>query len=469
MNYYNRPTFDIQNPQKIFNDITVKPNLLSYFYLYLFSNSKYLNFSLFSKNIKSLSQKILSISPQNNYDMYISLSCIFGAFLGDSLGSHCEFMESSPTNHMKIYGNNRFSNGQVTDDSELAISKAFAIMDMSDINKIDQNLLFYYYGIWTYSNPYDQGMTTSTALNNFRIESMPINDKNLFSNGIRQKIRNQNYNSKANGGLMRISTLIVWFYYKYKNEIRNCLNSNDKNRFLKLYTILFEEVKKDFEITHPNRENIVAGTLVAFMTLCTMNQFSGDETITKLKILLESDLFNNHYSKEEISLKSIIKKTLDDISYPQFQSFNYFKNVVTNMGLYTHAFKLILYYLSVIDKRHLNEENIYIKIIQEIYDYGGDTDTNAAIVGAVIGPLIGYLNFTRDKDRDKILFENLLNFYDKNRILYTSSFMFFFVEYLDKSFNRINNIYTNDLYSGNNYGIKFYVLELLLNMFNKNI
>jgi len=127
MNYYNRPTFDIQNPQKIFNDITVKPNLLSYFYLYLFSNSKYLNFSLFSKNIKSLSQKILSISPQNNYDMYISLSCIFGAFLGDSLGSHCEFMESSPTNHMKIYGNNRFSNGQVTDDSELAISKAFAI------------------------------------------------------------------------------------------------------------------------------------------------------------------------------------------------------------------------------------------------------------------------------------------------------------------------------------------------------
>jgi len=342
-------------------------------------------------------------------------------------------------------------------------------MDMSDINKIDQNLLFYYYGIWTYSNPYDQGMTTSTALNNFRIESMPINDKNLFSNGIRQKIRNQNYNSKANGGLMRISTLIVWFYYKYKNEIRNCLNSNDKNRFLKLYTILFEEVKKDFEITHPNRENIVAGTLVAFMTLCTMNQFSGDETITKLKILLESDLFNNHYSKEEISLKSIIKKTLDDISYPQFQSFNYFKNVVTNMGLYTHAFKLILYYLSVIDKRHLNEENIYIKIIQEICDYGGDTDTNAAIVGTVIGPLIGYLNFTRDKDRDKILFENLLNFYDKNRIIYTSSFMFFFVEYLDKSFNRINNIYTNDLYSGNNYGIKFYVLELLLNMFNKNI
>lgn len=469
MNYYNLPTFDIQNPKKIFEDITTNPKLLSYFYMYLFNNSKYLNFSLFSKNIKSLSQKILSFSPQKNYDMYISLSCIFGAFLGDSLGGHCEFMGSSPTNHMRIYGNDRFSNGQITDDSELAISKAFAIMDMSDVNKIDQNLLFYYYGVWTCSNPYDQGMTTSTALHNFRIESMPINDINLFSNEIRQKVKIQNCNSKANGGLMRISTLIVWFYYKHKNEIRNCLNSNDQNRFLNLYLSLFEEVKKDFEITHPNRENIVAGALVAFMTLCTMNQFSGKDTINKLMLLLKNDLFNNHYSKEEKTLNSLIKKTLKEISYPNFQRFEYFKTVVNNMGLYIHAFNLILYYLSVIDERRMNEENIYIKIIQEICDYGGDTDTNAAIVGTVIGPLIGYLNFTRDKDRDKLLFENLLNFYDKNRILYTSSFMLFFVEYLDKSFNKINSIYTNDLYNGNNYEIKYNVLALLLNMFNKNI
>jgi hypothetical protein len=266
---------------------------------------------------------------------------------------------------------------------------------------------------------------------------------------------------------MRISTLIVWFYYKYKNEIRNCLNSNDKNRLWKLYLNLFEEVKKDFEITHPNRENMVGGALVAFMTLCTMNNFSGKETINKLMILLQNDIFNNHYSKEEEALNSLIKMTFKEISHPKFNRFEYFKNVVINMGLYIHAFKLILYYLSVIDERRMNEENIYIKIIQEICDYGGDTDTNAAIVGTVIGPLIGYLNFTRDKD--KILFENLLNFYDKNRILYTSSFMLFFVEYLDKSFNKINSIYTNDLYNGNNYEIKYNVLALLLNMFNKNI
>jgi len=467
MSYYNIPAFDIQNPQKIFNDIMANPKLLSNFYMYLFKDSKYLNFSLFSRNIKSLSNKILSLSPQSNYDMYISLSCIFGAFLGDSLGGHCEFMGSSPANHTRIYGNDRLVNGQVTDDSELAISKAFAIMDMSDINKIDQNLFFYYYGMWTYSNPNDQGKTTGVALYNFKIESMPINDINLFSNDIRQKIKSQNYNSKANGGLMRISTFIVWFYYKNKYDIISCLKTNDKNQFLKLYLNIFEEVKKDFEITHPNRENIVAGALVVFMTLCTMNQFSGKDTINKVMILLENDIFNNQFSKEEEALNSLIKMAFKEFSYPKFHPFEYFKNVVINMGLYIHAFKLVLYYLSVIDGRSKKEENIYIKIIQEICDYGGDTDTNAAIVGTVIGPLIGYLNFTTGKD--KRLFENLLNFYDKNRILYTSSFMFFFVEYLDKSFNQINNSYNNDFYSGSNYKIKYNVLELLLNMFNKNI
>ena len=149
---------------------------------------------------------LYSLSPNTQFDMYISLSCILGAFLGDSLGGHCEFMSTSPFNHERIYTNERFKNGQVTDDSEMAISKAFAIMDMPDVNNLDQNLLFYYYGIWIFSMPLDQGFTTSSALHNFRIQTMPINGKILFSDEIRQRIAKQNCTSKANGGLMRLST-----------------------------------------------------------------------------------------------------------------------------------------------------------------------------------------------------------------------------------------------------------------------
>ena len=185
---YSLPTFDLKNPQKIYNDIIQKPILLSYFYLYLFKNFQNIDFSNFGKNIQILSKKINSLTPKINFDMYNCLSCIFGAFLGDSLGGHCEFSESSPFNHNRIYTDDRFKNGQVTDDSEMAMSKAFAIMDMPDINNFDQNLLFYYYGIWIFSMPLDQGITTSSALQNFRIETMPIDGANLFSDKIRKRI-----------------------------------------------------------------------------------------------------------------------------------------------------------------------------------------------------------------------------------------------------------------------------------------
>ena len=48
------PTFDLQNPDKIYDDITKQPILLSYFYIYLFKHKKDINFSLFSKNIQKL-------------------------------------------------------------------------------------------------------------------------------------------------------------------------------------------------------------------------------------------------------------------------------------------------------------------------------------------------------------------------------------------------------------------------------
>ena len=428
--------------------------ILSYFYIYLFRHSKDINFSIFSKNIQILSKKINSISPKKNFDMYIGLSCIFGAFLGDSLGGHCEFMQSSLNNHNRIYTNERFKNGQVTDDSEMAISKAFAIMDMSDINNLDQNLLFYYYGIWIFSMPLDQGFTTSSALHNFRIQTMPIDGKNLFSDEIRKKIAKQNCNSKANGALMRISTLIVWFHYKNKNEIKTILKSDCIAQFFELYAKIYIEVEKDFEITHPNKENIVSGALLTFMTLCSMNQYKGEETIKKLLLLLENDIFNT--SPDETTLKLLVKKTLDEIGKENFQNFEYFKNVISNQGYYVHAFKLCIYYLSVIDKKRKSEKNIYLKIIQEICDYGGDTDTNSSIVGTVIGPMIGYLNFTNDK-----LFHNLINFFEPNRILYTSSLIYYFIEYLDNCFNK-NKI-------GNNNMIKFNTLKTILDMITKNI
>ena len=182
---------------------------------------------------------------------------------------------------------------------------------------------------------FDQGFTTSSALQNFRIQTMSIDGENLFSDKTRKRIAVQNCNSKANGGLMRISTLIIWFYYKNKNMIKNDLNSNDPKIFLNLYLNIYKEVQKDFEITHPNKENIVSGALLFFMTLCTMNKHGGNETIKKLFILLENDLFMKN--GDENLLNNLVKNTLNEVNREQFNRFEYFKNITKNMGYYVHV------------------------------------------------------------------------------------------------------------------------------------
>ena len=100
------------------------------------------------------------------------------------------------------------------------------------------------------------------------------------------------------------------------------------------------------------------------MTLCTMNKQGGNETIKKLFILLENDLFMKN--GDENLLNNLIKNTLNEVNREQFNRSEYFKNLTKNRGYYVNAFKLVLYYLSVIDKRNKNEDNIYLKIIQEI-------------------------------------------------------------------------------------------------------
>ena len=130
------------------------------------------------------------------------------------------------------------------------------------------------------------------------------------------------------------------------------------------------------------------------------------------------------------------------------------------MGYYLHSFKLTLYYLYKLDemKKNLNIKDIYNKIIFSICDFGGDTDTNAAIVGMIIGPLIGIKNF------DNKYLDVFLNFYSKKRIIYTNSLMYYFALYLINSTK-------NENYYNSNFGekINFNYFKMIYNFLYKNI
>ena len=96
----------IKNPNNTENkynleSIKKNPYLQTKYLLHLFSNQSNINFTLFEKNIKKLKEKIYSIieNKNTNKDIYITLSCIYGAFLADSMGSFCEFTSFNKNNH----------------------------------------------------------------------------------------------------------------------------------------------------------------------------------------------------------------------------------------------------------------------------------------------------------------------------------------------------------------------------------
>ena len=59
------------------------------------------------------------------------------------------------------------------------------------------------------------------------------------------------------------------------------------------------------------------------------------------------------------------------------------------MGWLKIAFNYSFYYLKHSDD-FKTKDNIYRELMEKILIEGGDTDTNAAIVGGLIGALVGY-------------------------------------------------------------------------------
>ena len=88
-------------------------------------------------------------------------------------------MNKNDKNHELIYEKENqdqiFKNGQITDDSEMAISRAYAIMDSKKLSTLNTDNIFYYYGVWFNLEPLDIGLTTQNALMCFDKNKMILN------------------------------------------------------------------------------------------------------------------------------------------------------------------------------------------------------------------------------------------------------------------------------------------------------
>ena len=461
----NANIYTLEEQKNIFNFNSIKDNpyLATEYLINIFNNFSRLNFTLFDKNVNKLKEEIyFIIQNKNKYkDLYIILSSIYGAFLADAMGSNTEFKPKDKNNHLLIYGSGGiFKPGQITDDSEMAMSQAFAILDNYQYKSLNPNLLYYYYIAWYKSKPLDIGTTTSKALSYLDFQNLVITDENIFTEKIKNKIKDKNYESLANGFLMRSSPFLTWFYMVYKDFVSLILETKSINKYFELYKKIHDEFSKDTQCTHPNPETSVAGSIMIFMGLCAMQQkYSGKEILEMTKILLKNNYFSNMSNENEYKLKLHFEDALNQFSRTNFSKDEYFGNLYNQMGFYKHAFNLTLYYLYVFDeqKDSMSMEEIYLNMMYDISDFGGDTDTNGAIVGMIMGPLIGMENFS------KKYFDVFLKFYSRERLIYTNVLMYFYAKYLEEIKNCAKNI------EKDKYGVNFYFIEMILKMLNTEI
>ena len=329
--------------------------------------------------------------------------------------------------------------GQVTDDSEMALSLAYAIMDNPVKDQLISDFLYFYYGAWFNTQPLDYGKTTKNALELFDFVNFNPNFYQFYK--IENEILSKNKKSLSNGFLMRKSTFIVWLYYRFYNEINFTFYSGDNYSLLNLYKKIKNLSSPDNKCTNPNYLTDVVSSVYSLMALMAIFGKDSYYIINNIVILCKDSNFRN-IGKDE---KAISETTLYYIDLFNSKKIDFWRmfgdlssqdNVFNNMGYYLHSFKLTLYFLC--NFNNLSQYDKFRTIMNQICDLGGDTDTNCCIVGAVIGPLIGVSNFGPELNR-------MLELIPTNRSIYSVAMVLLFVFYLYKS-NIDNNLIQDNRY-----------------------
>ena len=343
------------------------------------------------ENINKIAKKLNDMDTNKDENKYLILSCIYGAFLGDSIGSFCEFKAPSNSNHLLIFNFDEdehiFLPGEVTDDSEMAISLAFAYIDsINEDPSMTQNLIYFYFCIWAHSNPKDMGNATINALKSWKNNSIEETKFDL------EYVKKKNLKSLANGFLMRISTFIAYYYYKNLDNIKNTIeeyfktgkyNDNElTDEMMNLLKDIYIESSKNTQVTHPNYENAVSSSVFTLMTLTGIVMKNASLVYILFRKISSSekfDAFCNEVKDDNIDKSGIQNKYLEIINDIENDKEI---NVNKHIGYYMHAFKLSVYYICKYPEMGENQDkDLYYKIMCDICDRGGDTDTNCAIVG----------------------------------------------------------------------------------------
>lgn len=260
--------------------------------------------------------------------------CLAGLLIGDALGGQVEFQtreqiaRSHPDGVRELEDGGHWNTiaGQPTDDGEMALALSRSIIAGGGY---DAGLVREAYVGWLDSDPFDIGSTT-----------------------IRGLTGRPNHDSQANGALMRCAPLAI---YAAGRRV-----------------LSFEFASDDAMITHPNPVPVTANRFYVELITRTIRQGEPENRVDLAREVL-TDL------SREVSGRQEAFNTVEKIVNAAFDR---------KPEDYSHQMGWVLIALQNAIHQWLHASDFETALVDTISE-GGDTDTNAAICGSLLGACCG--------------------------------------------------------------------------------
>jgi ADP-ribosylglycohydrolase len=295
-----------------------------------------------------------STAPPANFDAKRkrardrALGALIGASIGDAIGSFLEFQHdyaysSNPVlptpervrEALRMPGNGPphfLASGQVTDDQELALALASVLKGHDPRAGLPREDVWKVFHAWIESGPFDVGVSTRAAFEPSRRTNARVNPKN-----------------ESNGDLMRIAPLAVWAAK---------LSDADIAKIVDAETML----------SHSSTTARIASATYA-ISLASLVRGEGPAAARR-RALEFLKTVSNPVTARKIRGWIVAEHDPSD------------ENAMRSAGWLKHGFRLAFF--------HLKRGSTFRSGIRHTLLVGGDTDTNACIVGAFLGARDGF-------------------------------------------------------------------------------
>ncbi|MDR2775705.1 MAG: ADP-ribosylglycohydrolase family protein [Tannerella sp.] len=290
----------------------------------------------------------------------LTKALLFGVAVGDALGVPVEFSsrqerKQNPVTDMTGYGTYNLPPGTWSDDSSLTFCLAEALTLDFKRSAIAENFVkWYFQGYWTATGHiFDVGRTTEKAIlrinSSLRIWDSPPKAYNILET------------DNGNGSLMRIAPLVFYLYDKSIDE-------------------RFEITRQVSSLTHGHIRSVIACFYYleyAKQLLKGKNKFA---IYTDLQTEITSYLTSRSIPQSEIRLFArLLKENIHETKEEED---------IQSTGYVLHTLEASIWCL-------LTTEN-YREAVLKAVNLGEDTDTTAAVTGALAGLCYGLDNIPQE-------------------------------------------------------------------------